>query len=246
MLDALTASQAGMLNDIQSMHAISHNLANVSTAGFKREMTIARPFVEHLSLATTNGDSSYAQFKVTLPQLEMFTDHRAGALKLTSNPLDLALEDDGFFAVMGDSGPVYTRQGNFSLDAQGRLVTVSGLPVQGNGGDIRLTTPNPVIDQDGNIYEGDQLVARLQVVKLSNPEQLISLGNGLYGTGEGLVPEQPGLLRVRQGYLEMPNVVMTDEMIHMIETMRHFESSQRVLKSYDSMLDRAINIIGEF
>lgn len=246
MLDALTASEAGMLNDIQSMQAISHNLANVSTAGFKREIAVARPFMEQLNAAAMSDGFSAAQFKVTLPQLEMFTDHRAGTPKLTGNPLDLSLEDDGFFAVKGDSGPLYTRQGNFRLDERGRLVTVSGLPVQSDGGEIRLNSPNPVIDQDGNVYESDQLVAKLQVVKFSHPEQLINLGNGLYGAGEGLVPEQPGLNRVRQGYLEMPNVVMTDEMIRMIETMRHFESSQRVLKSYDSMLDRAINIIGEF
>lgn len=246
MLDALSASETGMLNDIQRMHAISHNLANVSTAGFKREMVVSRPFVEHLSVAATTADAARASFQVVTPQLEVLTDHRAGTLKFTGNPLDLALQDDGFFTVTGASGPLYTRQGSFRLDAQGRLVTVTGMPVLGNGGEIRLNTPNPVIDQNGNVYEGDQIVAQFQVVKFSDPGRLTNVGNGLYSAGEGVVPAPPELARIRQGYLEMPNVVLTDEMIHMIETMRHFESSQRVLKSYDSMLDKAINVIGEF
>ena len=246
MLDALTASEAGMLNDIQRMHAISHNLANVSTAGFKREIAVSRPFAEHMSVATTTGDTSLAQFKVMKPQIEMVTDHRAGTLKFTGNPMDLALQDDGFFTVTGGSGPLYTRQGSFRLDAQGRLVNVSGMPVMGAGGEIRLTSPEPAIDQNGNIYEGDQLVARLQVVKFTDADRLINLGNGLYSAGEGMAPGQTGPVGIRQGYLEMPNVVLADEMIRMIETMRHFESSQRVLKSYDSMLDKSINVIGEF
>ncbi len=191
-------------------------------------------------------DNVVAQFKVMKPQIEMVTDHRAGTLKFTGNPMDLALQDDGFFTVAGGSGPLYTRQGSFRLDAQGRLVNVSGMPVMGTSGEIRLTSPEPAINQNGNIYEGDKLVGQLQVVKFADADRLINLGNGLYSAGEGATPGHPGPVGVRQGYLEMPNVVLADEMIRMIETMRHFESSQRVLKSYDSMLDKSINVIGEF
>jgi flagellar basal-body rod protein FlgG len=147
---------------------------------------------------------------------------------------------------MGESGPLYTRQGNFRLDAQGRLVTASGLPVLGKGGEIRLNTPQPVIDSDGNVFEGEQMVAQLQVAGFPEPDSLIGLGQGLYSASEARAPEQTDLIRVRQGYLEASNVALADEMIRMIETVRHFESSQRVLKSYDSMLDKSINVIGEF
>jgi flagellar basal-body rod protein FlgG len=245
MLDALTATEASMLNDVERMRAISHNLANVSTAGFKREMIVSRPFTQYLNLAAP-GSMPASAFTVTQPQPAAFTDHRVGTLKFTANPLDVAMEGNGYFTVMGESGPLYTRQGNFHLDAQGRLVTASGLPVLGKDGEIRLNTPQPVIDSDGNVFEGEQMVAQLQVAGFPEPDSLIGLGQGLYSASEARAPEQTDLIRVRQGYLEASNVALTDEMIRMIETVRHFESSQRVLQSYDSMLDKSINIIGEF
>jgi len=235
----LAVTEAGMLNDVQRLHSISHNLANVSTVGFKREIALARPFIEQLqSIAglSTRGEAR--------PVAATWVDHSDGALKNTGNPLDLALEGNGFFVVATPAGETYTRQGNFRLDVNGRLATAHGHPVLGEGGEIQLTGPTPRIDTQGNVWEGTEQVARLKLVGVTDPRSLISLGEGLYRASDGtaLAVDAP---RVRQGFLETANVVAMKEMIHMIETVRHFEAAQRLIRGYDSMLDRAINQAGE-
>jgi flagellar basal-body rod protein FlgF len=238
MLDALTMTDAGMSNDVQRMHAISHNLANASTVGFKREITVARAFTDHLSGAT--GSISVD----VRPALTDYVDHSAGSLKYTANPLDLGLEGDGYFVVTTPAGEAYTRQGNLRVDADGRLVTAGGHPVLGTGGEIRLTAPEPRIDNQGYVWEGATQVGQLKLMSVRNPESMTTLGQGLYMMTDA-TELGDGTLGVRQGFIETANVVAMNEMIKMIETVRHFETSQKLIRAYDAMLDRAINTGGE-
>jgi len=240
MMNALSAAQSGMLNDIQYLHNISNNLANSGTAGFKKDMTIIRPFLDQLNQASA-GDYMSA----SPAQSSTFVDHSPGMLKFTGNPLDVALKDDGFFEVTSAQGAVYTRQGNFQVDASGRLVTANGPPVAANGGEIRLNSDQPVIDQNGKVWEGDKMVGQLRVVKFTNVDDLSKLGGGFYSSTPSAGMQEMPQAGVRQGYLEASNVVPMDEMVRMIETMRHFESSQRIIQSYDEMMDKAINVIGD-
>lgn len=240
MIDALTAAQSGMLNDMQRMHNISNNLANSGTAGFKKDMTITHPFLDQLNRVGAGGYMSGSP-----AQVSTFVDHSAGMLKFTGNPLDVAIKDNGFFEVMSERGPMYTRQGNFQVDASGRLVTANGLPVMSNGSEIRLNGNQPAIDQNGKVWEGDKLAGQLRVVKFTNLDDLLKLGGGFYSATPAAGMQEMPQAAVRQGYLEAANVVPMDEMVRMIETMRHFESSQRVIQSYDEMMDKAINVIGE-
>ena len=119
MADALAIAARSMSDDIQRLAAISHNLANATTPGFKGEVTASRPFIEFLQAASPGGLASLA---TTLPELQTWTDHRAGPLQYTGHALDLAIEGDGFFELESSSGPVYTRRGSFQLDASGRIV----------------------------------------------------------------------------------------------------------------------------
>lgn len=244
MIDALTATQTGMLNDVQRMHAISQNLANVSTPGYKKERVVAHGFPELLGIPGVNGTEGYAE--VPIPQLQTYTDFSAGTLHYTGNPLDLAVQGNEFFAVSTPNGVAYTRQGNFHLDSSGRLVTASGLPVLGESGDIRLTNPTPKIDQQGQIRDGNNAVQHLSVVNVTNPETLEDKGDGLFVSTPSTVFGASGQVDVRQGYNETSNVVSMNQMIKLIDTVRHFESSERVLRSYDNMLKRAINILPTF
>jgi len=125
-------------------------------------------------------------------------------------------------------------------------VTSAGDPVLGDQGEIVLDSAAPTIDGTGKISVNGKTVAQLRIVKISDKSALTRLGKGMYSAAATSVQEDPLGVRVRQGYLETSNVSVTDEMVHMIETVRHFESCQRVLKGYDAMLDRAINTIGEF
>lgn len=234
----LAVTEAGMLNDVQRLHSISHNLANASTVGFKKEIAIARPFLEQLQTAAAANPQRAAR-----PLATIWVDHAEGTLKYTANPLDLGLEGEGFFVVAAPFGEALTRQGNFRTDADGRLVTASGHAVLGTDGEIQLSTPEPRIDAQGNVWEGETQVGRLRLVSVSDTTTLTSLGEGLYANGD--TPTTEGGVRVRQGYIEAANVVAMKEMIRMIETVRHFEASQRLLRGYDNMLDRAINQAGD-
>jgi flagellar basal body rod protein FlgG len=236
MTEIVSIAQAGMLADVERLRAVSQNLANISTLGYKREIVVSRPFMDRLDALSASN--------TTVPTLSTTTDHSPGSLKFTGNPLDVSVDKNAYFIVRTDSGEALTRQGNFRLDPSGRLVTASGATVVGNEGEIRLTTPNPRIDNDGSIWEGATKVATLRLAYVADPNQLQRLGNGLY-LASSSVPASDAATPVRQGYVEAANTVAMDEMIRMIETVRHFEASQRLLRGYDSMLDRAINQLAD-
>ncbi len=236
MTHALSAAESSMQNAVHRMHAISHNLANVSTPGYKKEVLIERPFGMQFSTALAQLDRTQAQPVI---------DQGAGMLKFTGNPLDVAVEGDGFFEVMTAQGPAYTRQGNFGVSVDGRLVTTGNMPVMGMGGEVHLDAQDAVIDQSGRIWQQGKLVDQLRIVQFTEPGNLQRLSAGLYGNSGLAAESEPSKAAVRQGYLEAANVVMMDEMVKMIETMRQFESSQRVIQGYDTMMEKAINVIGD-
>ncbi len=246
MSDGLNISEISLQNDLKRMQAISHNLANVNTPGYKQQILRAQGFDEVLdiSLKEQSGSTGMVSISVQKPVLNSVVDTHTAALKYTGDPLDLALSDNIYYSVMTAQGEAYSRQGDLHIDARGRLVNVSGLPVMGMGGEIRLTTDKPLINQQGQIYVNEQLVGQLRLVKIPVDSVVSSLGGSLYKGSKSIdVSDQEGL--VHQGFIEASNVNMTDEMVKMIELTRHFESSQRVVRGYDQMLDSAINIIGD-
>jgi len=242
-MDTIAMIESGMQSDVQRLHVISQNLANLSTTGFKREVAVTRAFNDYLH-GGVNGTglqaTGYAQ-----PVVTTTTDQSAGPLKYSSNPLDVAVEGDGYMVVAAPWGEAYTRQGSLQIDATGRLVTSGGLAVLGTSGEIHLSGSTPRIDQEGNVYDGTQLVDRLRVVQAPDPSTLVRVGSGLFANeASGSIVEATNY-RMRQGYTEAANVVSMHEMIKMIETVRHFEASQKLARGYDDMLDRAINLLGE-
>ena len=243
-MDAMYITELGMLNDVQQMHAISNNLANSNTAGFKKEIAVARSFSDYLELDIP-GREGVAGLAVSRPYVTTATDYSNGALKFTGNPLDLAIEGAGYFVLSTDLGATYTRQGGFRVDENGRLVGANGMPVMGVSGEIRLTTPEPRVDAQGVVWEGGAEVGQIRVVRIDNPQTLVKRGAGVFEATELTEVGEPDSARVRQGFAETANVVLMGEMVKMMETMRHFETSQRVIHSYDTMLDRGINLIGE-
>src|SRR6185312_6612280 len=125
----------GMQNDLQRMSSISQNLANVLTSGYKREVPVTRTFDSYMQDAAVQGADVAGQ---TAPANAPAIDTTPGALRATRNPLDVAIDGEGFFEVMTDQGSAYTRQGAFRTDAGGHLVTAQGLPVMGTSGEISL------------------------------------------------------------------------------------------------------------
>lgn len=246
MSDGLTVSEISLLNDLKHLQAISHNLANVNTSGYKQQVVRVKGFDDVIDAANSDQKGARKEGIVVMqkPEVESVVDASAGALKYTGNPLDVSLADNVYFCVKSQYGEVLTRQGDLHLDARGRLVNSSGLPIIGVSGEVRLTTDKPVINQQGEIYIDEKPVEQLKLVRISNTGFLSSLGNGLYiSTDQKKLVSKENVLH--QGYIEASNVNMTDQMVKMIELTRHFESSQRVIRGYDQMLDSAINIIGD-
>lgn len=248
MADAISALSSALNNDMQEMRSISQNLANLNTAGYKRQITAVSSFQQALLSNTSplSPGAALNQSAASLPRIDIYRDMTQGALKFSGNAFDVAISNTGFLQVQMDQGPGYTRKGSLQIDEQGRLSLVSGEPVVGESGEIYLQNSPFTIDRDGVISQNEELVDRLRVVEFSDPQKLNYLGGGLFGVaaGAGLVANDfEG--EVMQGYLEASNVKSMDEMVKMIEITRHFETSHQVLRGYDSMLDNAINVLGD-
>ena len=202
---------------------IANNLANVGTTGFKKDtLTFDRVLQEYVK-----------------------TDLSQGNLRLTGNPLDIALEGDGFFKIETPQGVRYTRNGNFCLNTDGVLVTQNGDPVLGESGTVRIEDGDITIDTEGQIMVDKTVVDTLSVVTFMQPENLRKegLSYSVYeGDQNGII--NPGEMRVRQGYIEESNVTVVEEMSKMIETLRVYESYQKVIQTLDEASYKAINDVG--
>jgi flagellar basal-body rod protein FlgF len=241
MSEIARAAELAMLADTQRLKVISHNLANVSTVGFKRQVGIVTPFSQALLRSGEVSAAAEASGSMTA-----YTDHTAGTLARTGNPLDLAIEGDAYFAIDTGQQEAYTRQGTFRLNADGELVTSTGQRVVMTNGDVHLTSAVPEIDAQGNIRDNGTLVGQLKLVTIPRSNDLQQIGDGLYAP---VNPDSAGVevtdsARVRQGFTEASNVVTMNEMVALLDTVRHFETSQKVLQGYDAMLDRAITDLG--
>lgn len=238
MADAITALSAAMNNDLVQIRSVSQNAANINTVGYKREIPIATSFAHVLENKSTH--------QAMLPTAEIARDMRQGTLKFTGNSFDVALQGNGFLVSRVDGVEVYSRKGNLMLNEQGQLALENGSPIQGEQGTLSLYPEAFSIASNGEITQQNRVVGQLKIATFANPESLEYLGNGLYRATDQNIPEAATEATVRQGYLETSNVNTMDDMIKLIETSRHFETSHQVLKGYDSMLDASINVLGQF
>lgn len=237
----------GMQHDLQRMETISQNLANVLTPGYKKQIATGSSFAMQVDGGLAAG-SAGAKADGAYQPVALSIDPSAGTLRYTGNVQDVAIDGADFFEVAGKDGPAYTRQGGFHTDVHGRLVGAAGWPVMGASGEI-VVTGAYTIDPSGEVRQGDRVVARLKMVRFANPEAMVPLGAGIYGQGGARLAEQgasapPATVRV--GYQENSNVSSPQEMVRLTETVRHFESLQRIMQGYDETLEKTIRKLGEF
>ncbi|QPJ64443.1 MAG: flagellar basal-body rod protein FlgF [Candidatus Nitrohelix vancouverensis] len=242
------------------MDVIANNLANLNNTGFKKDGLVFKemipPFDRTNSLETarnvllpadiSNENVAYVGIN------EFFTDHSQGNLTQTGNTLDLGLDGDGFFKVDTPAGIRYTRNGNFRLDQQSRLVTQEGLPVvAAGGGPVLIDAVGGVISiaKDGTVSVGNGLenaaVAEIELVTIKDKKGLQKDGSGLYQNMSDEAVEEPANgVSIRQGFLELSNVNSVEEMTDMISTMRAFEAYQKVIQAIDGADEQSVNNIG--
>lgn len=254
---------SGAIAQSAKLDTIANNLANVNTPAFKRDSQLFREYLTSYEKEPgtitvprvpasiesfydmQGGDKSYVDLNGT------FTDFSQGMMKQTGNPLDVAIEGEGFFEVLTPDGVRLTRAGSFSVDGEGRLVTKQGYPVLRDGGagqeaagrEIRVSSPNVQISDNGEVFDAGQSVGRLSILNIGNKDAVQKMGQNLYGFRDNQEPELTVMndAKLQQGFLEGSNVNVVREMTDMIAATRTFESTQKAIQAYDQMANRLVN-----
>lgn len=252
MLRGLYTAYTGMRAQQYRMDVISNNIANTNTIGFKKDNVAFETFNQALMLKINDPERPGVQGIGTVnfgSQLgKIYTSFEQGTLQETDNPYNVALQGKGFIAVgkmdaQGNLVTKYTRDGAFTVNAQGNLVTKDGYFVLGENGPITLENGTLHISEAGEIFVEGNRIDKLQLVDFSNPETLDKLAGGIYEAKDGTnITEFRGT--VIQGFVEGSNVNSIDEMVNMINVMRSYESGQKVITTYDTTLEKAVNEVG--
>ncbi len=257
MVKGLYSAYTGMINQEHRMDVLTNNLANAATNGYKKEGATSQSFDSVLAFKIKDATEGYHLAKnigVNNPGVKIgegYTDFSQGSLKTTANTYDLALTEAGFFAVeftnkAGETSVKYTRDGNFTLTADGRLVTQDGDAVLGTDGNpIKINTiAETQINTAGQIIQDGRIVATIQVTDFEDYNYLERYGENYYQPVEGAT-EKESTARVYSGYLETSNISVVSEMVNMISVQRAYESNQKIITTYDSTLDIAANQLGK-
>jgi len=259
MLRALYSSATGMESQQMNLDVISNNLANVNTTGFKR----SRIQFQDLLYQTTKSAGADQGNGALLPTglqvghgtravstAKIFTE---GELTQTGAQLDVAIQGDGFFQVQLPDGTLaYTRDGSLQRGPDGRITTSEGLVLQGGFQPIPTGTTNISISSNGTFTTTSATGApnsfQVQLVRFANPAGLENIGRNLYketpasGTPETGAPDQNGFGSLQQGYVEMSNVSVVQEMVNMIVAQRAYEVNSKAVQAADEMMQQSNNL----
>ena len=258
MLRALYSAAAGMQSQQMNLDNISNNLANVNTTGFKKsKLEFQDLLYQTIRVAGSEqggGNQLPASLQIGQGSIPIATQRvfTPGELTQTGERLDVAIQGDGFFEVqMTDGTLAYTRDGALKTDSSGRIVTSDGYPLQGGFQPVPAGTTNITISATGamtyNTASGSTN-SQLQIVRFNNPGGLEAMGHNLYkettasGTPELGEPGQNGFGQLQQGYLELSNVSVVEEMVNLILAQRAYEVNSKAVQAADEMMQQSNNL----
>lgn len=254
MLDGMKMAAQGMMTQSARQDIITNNLANVGTAGYRKESISISSFTEILNRETGGMDGMHQSSCeiATPPGMEMssklssssVTHSSQGSLKETGNPFDMALDDNGrgFFTIQTPEGIKFTRAGSFRLSTSGYLVTNDGSFVLGHRGPMKLNGSNFQVSNEGVVSVDGKPVDRLLVTVFDDTKQLKRAGDSNF-VAEGGVRATTDF-QLKQGYVEQANVNSINEMVDMMMVMRNYEANQKVLQAHDQRLQKTVNELG--
>lgn len=245
MLTRLILTGHAMTTQMAQLETITNNLANISTRGYKREEL----FVNALKKKVSELSGPDFAKNMTIPYAGSRIDFTQGALEGTNRPLDVAISGDGLFSVETLEGEAYTRDGRFTLNQEGLLITVDGLPVLGEGGPIEInlqenSAAEILINGSGEILIDGNVIDKLKIVSAQNPSDFSKIGSNLFLLKEGIEATPLENAELKQGFLENSNVDSVSEMVAMIDLMHQYEVGQKMIRSQDAILQKAANEIG--
>ena len=277
MASGMWTAVSGASAQAQRLDTIANNLANADSNGFKKDATTFKEYLATVERDKHAQDIPRGAIKdKDFYQLDgrdnaavlthgTHTIFEQGSLKSTNHQLDIALDGPGFLEVSTPYGVMYTRFGNLKIAQDGRLITTDGLPLLADKpGGINSNSTDPAarfinirdhglrfsINAQGEIYSGENLVAKLSIVEFKDKNHLKKVGMHLFEEKKTPKIPQDNKLQspntiVRQGYIETSNVNPIEEMANMIKANRLFEQDMKALKTYGELMGKEANDIGK-
>ena len=254
MVRGLYTAAMGMNVQAKRLDLVSNDLANAGTTGYKKDVAVISSFKEEY-LARLNDSQNFKPNNAIIGKITygakvdgVYTDFTQGSVIPTSSATDLAIQGDGFFTVQTPNGVAYTRDGNFSINQFGQLVTAEGYNVMGQEGIIEFgedyfTQGNSMVVQaNGEIYLDGAYIDTLDMASFADNNSLTKQGDNLY-TSTGERNEFTG--SVIQNFLETSNVNTVSAMVDMISVARAYETNQKMIQTQDNLLGKAVNELGK-
>jgi len=254
MLRGIESATKGMLGVMELNDVIANNLANVNSAGFKETKLIFKNIHDSAVNAldkSVKGNETKQVGSLSVGSVvdAAVIDFSQGGLRITGNPLDVAINGKGFFEVqMPDGSSAYTRNGSFILTDNGGLTTINGEPVMGEGGQIQLDlkqyqTKDITISGDGVIHLDKEEVGKLRIVDFANKAGMKTIGSALFvpGDGQNSSPHSAENFQVVQGAIESSNSNIIQTMVNSIAATRMYETLSNIIQAESRTLDKTIN-----
>ena len=230
------------------LELLANNLAQVNTPGYKADIPVFRIYSGTSGVETEQPDSvviEQSAWKFT------HIDFTQGPANLTNNPLDLALNGDGFFVLESPDGPRYTRSGRFTLNGEGQIIAPQGWPVLGQDGapiqiaNVDSTSGGIFINNSGQVIANGEVAGQFKIVDFPKPYALEKKGfSSFVPADKTLAATTPENTKIQQGYIEGSNVNAIGQMTKLIEISRLYEAYQKMLQSFDEVDSTAVNDLG--
>jgi flagellar basal-body rod protein FlgF len=248
MIRGLYTAATGMMVQRGRMDALTNNLVNADTTGYKNDEVMTSSFdsvmlkrINDPSVSVVGTNAGPYSFGTHVD--ELVTDFSDGIYEQTDQDTDLSLTGNGFFVVETPNGERYTRAGNFAVDIDGYLVTSDGNYVLGQSGRIRVGSDTFGVSEDGTVTGENAVSDKLRLVAFQDGT-LRKEGNSLYYAYEGAQPQDAAGCKVMQGFLEGSNVSVADSMVDMLTLYRKYEACQKSVTMNDETLGLAANKLG--
>jgi flagellar basal body rod protein FlgG len=230
MIRGLYSAATALDVAVQRQEITAENLAHLSTPGYRAKGIQVESFGSALDQVSAGSEPTPANFGVRVAS--SYTSFQPGAIRQTGAPYQLALEGEGFFALQGPQGVIYTRNGSFHLAQDGRILSAGDYPLLGANGPITIPPDSGrvMIGRDGSVQADGSTVDQIRLTRFASPDQLESVGPTLYSATEKAGAE-PATVTVLQGAIEGPNVSPAGAMIDLIQSSRYFEAAQRAMRA---------------
>ncbi|MCX8111069.1 MAG: flagellar basal-body rod protein FlgF [Syntrophorhabdaceae bacterium] len=239
MLKGIYRTLSGKAVTERRMDMVANNIANSLTPGYKT----TRPTFKAVDDTVDTSSGVTSEKQVSLHTLNSYINFADGVLVESGNRLDVGIEGDGFFVVSLNGKNMYTRNGQFTLNHEKKLVTMNGNPVMGEGGEITIDGADVRIETDGTIYVDKKYTDKIRIVTFDDKTSLKNFGKSLLiNIDEKAIEKASEKFSLKQGFYEASNVDLIKEMIEMMSTLRAYESYTRVDQFFGDMMNKLINL----